>query len=250
MPQPSTRHAKRTPRFRGFRRLVLASVLACLSGGFVVVQEITADHPGPPRPPASAARPAAEPDAAQPRPLMAGDPAQPAARPAEQPAALPAAETAALPPSPPIRIVIPKTGTDAPFVGLGLEASGQLAVPDPNDRRLAGWYKDGVAPGSPGTAIVVAHVDTKTGPAAFYGLGTLEPGDTAEITRADGIVATFRVESVELFDKKTFPSARVYADTADAELRMLTCGGSYDKQNGGYQSNVVVFAKLTGTHPA
>ncbi|MGR6997761.1 class F sortase [Yinghuangia aomiensis] len=145
---------------------------------------------------------------------------------------------------------MPKTGTDAPFVGLGLEASGQLAVPDPNDRRLAGWYKDGVAPGSPGTAIVVAHVDTKTGPAAFYGLGTLEPGDTAEITRADGIVATFRVESVELFDKKTFPSTRVYADTADAELRMLTCGGSYDKQNGGYQSNVVVFAKLTGTRPA
>lgn len=248
MPQPSTRHAKRAPgrRFRGFRRLALASVLACLSGGFVVVQEITADHPGPPRPPASAARPAAEPDAAQPRPLMAGDLAQPAAR----PAALPATDTAALPPSPPIRIVIPKTGTDAPFVGLGLEASGQLAVPDPNDRRLAGWYKDGVAPGSPGTAIVVAHVDTKTGPAAFYGLGTLEPGDTAEITRADGIVATFRVESVELFDKKAFPSTRVYADTADAELRMLTCGGSYDKQNGGYQSNVVVFAKLTGTRPA
>lgn len=246
MPQPSPRHAKRTSRFRGFRRLALASVLACLSGGFVVVQEITADHPGPPRPPASAARPAAEPDAAQPRPLMAEDAAQPAAQPAEQPAE----QAAALPPSPPIRIVIPKTGTDAPFVGLGLEASGQLAVPDPNDRRLAGWYKDGVAPGSPGTAIVVAHVDTKTGPAAFYGLGTLEPGDTAEITRADGIVATFRVESVELFDKKAFPSTRVYADTADAELRMLTCGGSYDKQNGGYQSNVVVFAKLTGTRPA
>lgn len=248
MPQP--KHAKQTsrPRFRGFRRLALASVLACLSGGFVVVQEITGDHAGPPRPPASAARPAAEPDAAQPRPLTAADGA--AARSEAPLDAQPSAQTAVLPPSPPIRIVIPKTGTDAPFVGLGLDGSGHLAVPDPNDRRLAGWYKDGVAPGSPGTAIVVAHVDTKTGPAAFYGLGTLEPGDTAEITRADGIVATFRVESVELFDKKAFPSTRVYADTADPELRMLTCGGSYDKQNGGYQSNVVVFAKLTGTRPA
>ncbi|MGR6997760.1 hypothetical protein ACU686_05990 [Yinghuangia aomiensis] len=122
MPQPSTKHAKQTrrPRFRGFRRLALASVLACLSGGFVIVQEITAEHAGPPRPPVSAARPAAEPDAAQPRPLM---PAQPAEQPAAQPAAQQAAQQpeqpaaalpAALPHSPPSASSFPRPAPTPP----------------------------------------------------------------------------------------------------------------------------------------
>ncbi|NUU24294.1 MAG: class F sortase, partial [Streptomycetaceae bacterium] len=105
----------------------------------------------------------------------------------------------------------------------------------------------GVTPGSRGTAIVVAHVDTRTGPAAFYRLGALRPGDTADIARADGVTATFRIDSVEVFAKKDFPSARVYADTPDAQLRLITCGGSYDKGAGGYQANVVAFASLVAT---
>lgn len=144
--------------------------------------------------------------------------------------------------------MIPKIAVNAPMVGLGLEPSGELAVPDPNNRNLAGWFKDGTAPGSAGPAVVVAHVDTRTGPAAFYGLGALRPGDTADIVRADGMIATFRIESVEVFDKKSFPSARVYGDTPDAQLRLITCGGTFTKgASGGYTSNVVAFAKLVST---
>ncbi len=153
--------------------------------------------------------------------------------------------------SPPTRVVIPKIGVDAPFVALGLEPSGELAVPDPNNRNLAGWYKDAATPGSVGTAVVVAHVDTKSGPAAFYGLGALRPGDTADVVRTDGMVATFRIESVEVFEKKSFPSDRVYADTGEAQLRLITCGGTFKKgAQGGYEANVVVFAKLASTRKA
>ncbi|MCF2531827.1 class F sortase [Yinghuangia soli] len=215
---------------RGFRMLLAVAVLVVLAGGLLVSRTPGGDGGGPPQPPASAARPygAITPDA-----QAAVDPA--------------AGAPAVLPPSAPVRVAIPKIGTNAPLVGLSLEASGELAVPDPDDRNVAGWYQDGVTPGSPGTAIVVAHVDTKTGPAAFFGLGELRPGDTADITRADGVVATFRIESVEVFEKKDFPSERVYADTEDAQLRLITCGGAYDRQAGGYQSNVVAFARLVGT---
>ncbi|MGW0661853.1 class F sortase [Streptodolium elevatio] len=238
------RQSGRSPG-RPSRLLVFAAVLAFvafLAGGTLVLRAFSEGDGGPPVPPASAARPSAAPAGGS-----AGTPAvQPAVRPdTAQPPVVP------LPPSPPTRVVIPKIAVDAPFVALGLEASGELAVPDPNNRNLAGWYKDAATPGAVGTAVVVAHVDTKSGPAAFYGLGALRPGDTADIVRSDGMVATFRIESVEVFDKKNFPADRVYADTSEAQLRLITCGGTFKKgAEGGYEANVVVFAKLVSTRRA
>ncbi|MEW2176257.1 sortase [Streptomyces sp. NPDC005406] len=123
-------------------------------------------------------------------------------------------------------------------------------MPDPAERNLAGWYREGVAPGSPGTAIVVAHVDTPTGPAAFAGLDTLAAGATVDVRRADRTVAAFRIYAIEEYEKSDFPSARVYGPTKDAQLRLLTCGGDYDPTAGGYQSNVVAFARLVSVRPA
>jgi hypothetical protein len=245
--------------------LAVVAVLALLIGGGLVYRTIASHGNGPPQPPSSAARPLTTPSP----PSAPGDPVhigvrpdgrldvQPDPQPGDGPGQsgdqarvqLPAAPMP-LPPAAPVRIVIPKIAVDTPFVGLSLEPSGRLAAPDPDDRNLAGWYQDGVSPGSRGTAIVAAHVDTHSGPAAFYRLGTLRPGDTADIVRADGMVATFRIDSVEVFAKKDFPSDRVYADAPDAQLRLITCGGAYDKSAGGYQSNVVAFATLTATRPA
>ncbi|WP_327709430.1 class F sortase [Streptomyces sp. NBC_00464] len=157
--------------------------------------------------------------------------------------------TAPLPAPRPLRVDIPALHVSAPLVDLTLDDRGKLGVPDPAERNLAGWYRDGVTPGSPGTAVVVAHVDTPTGPAAFAGLDTLRPGATVDVRRTDRTVAAFRIYAIEEFEKSDFPSSRVYGPAKDAQLRLLTCGGAYDPAAGGYQSNVVAFARLVAIHP-
>ncbi|MFJ6460429.1 class F sortase [Streptomyces sp. NPDC091387] len=178
-----------------------------------------------------------------PAPPSVAAPAAPA------PAASSAApETAApgpsLPRSVPKRLQIPAIAVDAPFTPLSIGSSGRLDAPPPNDKNLAGWFKDGVTPGERGAAIVAGHVDTTTGPAVFLQLRFLRPGSTVDITRTDGTVATFKVDTVETFSKAKFPDKRVYADTPDAQLRLITCGGNYDRTVKDYEDNVVVFAHL------
>lgn len=94
--------------------------------------------------------------------------------------------------------------------------------------------------------MLVGHVDNLSGPAVFYGLGALTKGEHVEVTRYDGRVAVFEIYGVEVFSKADFPGPRVYGDTGYAELRVITCGGGYSKA-GGYDGNVVVFARLTET---
>ncbi|MET9659876.1 class F sortase [Streptomyces sp. NPDC006510] len=144
----------------------------------------------------------------------------------------------------PKRLSIPAIGVNAPFTDLSIGPTGQLNAPPPNDSNLVGWFKDGATPGERGAAIVAGHVDTMTGPAVFLQLQYLKPGSKVDITRADGSVATFEVDSVEQFSKAKFPDDRVYADTNSAQLRLITCGGAYDKTSKDYQDNVVAFAHL------
>jgi hypothetical protein len=153
-----------------------------------------------------------------------------------------------LPASTPLRITIPRISVNAPLTPLGLDASGHLQVPPDQDRNLAGWYRDGPAPGSAGAAIIDGHVDNWHGPAVFYGLGALHRGDTIEIGRRDRTTAVFRVDAVEVYGKNRFPSRRVYGPTPDPELRVITCGGGYARGSG-YLGNVVVYAHLTPPRP-
>ncbi|WP_259370768.1 class F sortase [Streptomyces sp. SCUT-3] len=150
----------------------------------------------------------------------------------------------AMPSSAPKRLTIPRIGVNAPFSELGLDENGTLEAPSPDDNNLVGWYADGVTPGERGNAIVAGHVDTKTGPAVFWRLGTVTPGTTVNITREDGSTAVFTVDAVETFAKDDFPDERVYGHTDDAQLRLITCGGNYDKKAKDYTANVVVFAHL------
>ncbi|MFG3200053.1 class F sortase [Streptomyces sp. NPDC048208] len=151
----------------------------------------------------------------------------------------------ALPPAAPVRLRIGAIGVDAPMARVGLDAAGALRAPAASSPGVAGWYGDGTAPGSAGTAVATGHVDTPTGgPGVFYDLGDLAEGATIEISRADRRTAVFTVRAVELHDRKNFPSEKVYGSTGRAELRLITCGGRYVKGTG-YQSNVVVYATLT-----
>jgi LPXTG-site transpeptidase (sortase) family protein len=150
----------------------------------------------------------------------------------------------ALPPSPAKKLSIPAITIESPVMGLGLDRHGRLTAPPVNNPRLVGWYRDGPAPGEKGTSLLVGHRDTKTGPAIFLNLNALKPGDKVDVVRADRRTAVFTVDKVRTYTKKEFPDAEVYGHTGRPELRLLTCGGSFDKKTG-YAANVVVFAHLT-----
>ena len=152
----------------------------------------------------------------------------------------------ALPTSPPYRIRIPSIRVDAPLTGLGLTRTGSLDAPPTAQKNLAGWYEAGTAPGDTGTAIVDGHVDNARGPAVFYDLGALTKGSTIEVDRRDGSTAVFTVYAVEVYEAKNFPDDKVYGAARRPELRVITCGGGYSRATG-YQGNVVVFARLTGS---
>ncbi|WP_226966671.1 class F sortase [Streptomyces phaeolivaceus] len=170
------------------------------------------------------------------RPAPATGPAEPK-RPA-RPRTLPA--------SPAKTVTIPYLGIEAPVTGLRLDARRRLPAP-PDDRpKLVGWYTEGPAPGGPGTAVVVGHRDTRTGPAVFAALDAIKPGRPVEVLRADGRTAVYTVDAVKSYEKDRFPSKEVYGHRGRPELRLITCGGTYDRRKG-YASNVVVFAHLTAT---
>jgi LPXTG-site transpeptidase (sortase) family protein len=149
-----------------------------------------------------------------------------------------------LPRSRPVRLYIPKISVNAPFTNLVIGRTGQLEPPPAHDTNLVGWYAKGVSPGEAGTAIIAGHVDTATAPAVFAGLSELKKGDRFHVARADGSRATFVVDDAESFDKDDFPSERVYGDTRDAQVRLITCSGPYDRQARDYTENLVVFAHL------
>lgn len=149
-----------------------------------------------------------------------------------------------LPRSEPTRLLIPGIGVDAPFTDLAIGAKGQLEPPPAHDTNLVGWYAKGASPGERGTAIIAGHVDTKTSPAVFARLSELEKGDRFRVLRADGSKATFVVDETESFDKDDFPDERVYADAPDAQVRLITCAGDYDRAAKDYTENLVVFAHL------
>jgi hypothetical protein len=145
--------------------------------------------------------------------------------------------------SPATRVRIPALDVDAPVLDVGLDQEGWIDAPPAQDPNLAGWYQNGISPGQRGTAIVVGHVDNLSGPAVFYRLGSIEKGQHIEVNRVDGKTAVFEVYGVEVFSKMDFPGPRVYGDTGQPELRVITCGGGYAKGSG-YTGNVVVFARM------
>ena len=138
------------------------------------------------------------------------------------------------------RIRIPALGIDRRPVGLGVLGNGSLAAP--RRYRDIGWWEEGPSPGAGGNAVVVGHVDSKTGPAVFYGLASLQIGDHIALTRREGTTVRFDVRRVARFPLAEFPAERVYRRGGPPGLVLITCGGKYDQAVGRYLDNVVVFA--------
>ncbi|HVR76998.1 MAG TPA: class F sortase [Acidimicrobiia bacterium] len=155
-----------------------------------------------------------------------------------------------LPSSEPAAIDIPAIGVHSEMQQVGLTAEHTLEVPAPGPYYdQAAWYKHSATPGAVGPAIIVGHVDSAAdGPSVFFDLGNLRPGDEVLVTRRDGTVATFEVEAVRQYSKDDFPTELVYGDTDHAALRLITCGGTFDRAERSYRDNIVVFATLVGSH--
>jgi hypothetical protein len=110
----------------------------------------------------------------------------------------------------------------------------------------AGWYTGAPTPGQLGPAIVAGHVDWNGHPGVFYNLRDLKSGATITIARQDGSTALFRVLGVQQFPKDHFPTEAVYGNLSYAGLRLITCGGSFDRHARSYEDNIVAFAQLVG----
>lgn len=168
--------------------------------------------------------------------------------------AIPATPPSTLPPQPapppvpivdaqaavPSRVHIARLGIDAAIVPLGLAPSGELDAPA--DTSEAGWFTEGPEPGELGPAIVAGHLDSLTGPAIFYRLRELTSGDVISIDRADQSRVDFVVSRIEQHAKGAFPTDAVYGATTGPELRLITCGGAFNRSTGHYLDNLIVFA--------
>ena len=179
---------------------------------------------------------------------------------APEPRLSPGAASASSAPAPvagPTAITIPSIDAHSTLVPLGLDAKGELAVPPVDDPLQASWYAgakpdvdgDEIQPGEIGSAVVAAHVDgvvdgKKGQPGLFFRLHELKPGDEILIDRADGTQIKFVVDRVETHSKNDFPTQAVYDPTPVPTLRLITCGGEFDRAAGHYEDNWVAFATL------
>jgi hypothetical protein len=158
---------------------------------------------------------------------------------------------APLPRSAPVSLTIPAIGVNAQVIPLGLDASGGVAIPPLSTPFLASWYDKGPAPGQDGPAVLLGHVDAAAvGPAVFYKLGDLVPGDLVYVSRRDNRTAVFRVTAVGMYQEQDFPTKEVYGFTPNPTLRLITCGGDYDAQTHYYLDRTIAFAVYAGERPA
>lgn len=149
--------------------------------------------------------------------------------------------------SAPVAIYIPHIGVRAKIISLGLTSGGTVRVPPLARPFLTSWYDRGPTPGTPGAAVIFGHVDSAAvGPAVFYRLGDLRPGDLVYVTLKDQRTALFRVYSAALYQKAEFPDQAIYGYTSWPSLRLVTCGGQFDRATSHYLSNTVVFAQYVG----
>jgi hypothetical protein len=144
--------------------------------------------------------------------------------------------------SSPVELAIPALSLTVSLSTLGLNPDGTVEVP--TDVAQPGWYGLGPSPGQIGSAVILGHVDSQAGPAVFFELRSLVPGDAVNVTLADGVTADFKVTSAAMYPKTSFPDQLVYTSHGYSALQLVTCGGSFDEQTGHYLSNVVVYTSL------
>ncbi len=145
----------------------------------------------------------------------------------------------------PVAVALPRLGIRSELDRLHLQSGGELAAPPRWD--VAGWYAGGSRPGQRGPAVIAGHVDGPDGPAVFWQLRDVRAGDRVEVARADATTAQFVVTRTLAVPKSGFPTEEVYGPTQQAELRLITCTGPFDRRSGHYTDNLIVFATVVSS---
>ncbi|MGK5728493.1 class F sortase [Streptomyces sp. URMC 124] len=143
----------------------------------------------------------------------------------------------------PARVSIPSIGVDSALLRLGRNGDGTVQVPPPEKDTTAGWYTGGATPGEPGAAVLIGHGEARDGKAVFHDLGKVEKGTVVDVRRGDGTVLHFSVTGKETVDKSAFPTQKVYGQTKERALRLVTCAGDLDA-DGHPARNLIVYAAL------
>ena len=144
--------------------------------------------------------------------------------------------------STPTRVIVPSISAESSLVATGVKEDGSLAVPPVSQPMQASWFNESPTPGEVGPSVVLGHVNGGGQPGIFANLKDVVAGAQVFIDRADGQRAVFEVSRVETIPKDSFPTDAVYNDTANPQLRLITCGGDYDRGARSYLSNVIVYA--------
>jgi sortase (surface protein transpeptidase) len=232
------------------RWLFCTVFLACAGITIIVVSQHTHRWAAPPVPPTSIALQAQQPVLpAEPTIVAPSPPAAPASTAASAQAPRPRRELnpAPLRRSVPLTVRIPAIGVDARIIPLGLGPDDIVNVPPLTTPMLTSWFDGGVTPGQAGPAVLFGHVDSAvTGPAVFYRLGDLRPGNLVYVTRADHRTAVLQVDAVDLYSESSFPDTAIYSSTAAPVLRLITCGGQFDTQTHLYLDRTVAYARYLG----
>ncbi|MFI9308182.1 class F sortase [Streptomyces triculaminicus] len=144
----------------------------------------------------------------------------------------------------PSRVSIPSIGVDSPLIRLTRGKDGAVRVPPPEKGMTAGWYTGSAQPGAPGAAVIVGHSDAHGGKAVFHDLDKVGEGTVIDIRRGDGEVLHFAVTGTEKAARGAFPDRRVYGETKERALRLVTCAGEHHAGDGDRAENLIVYATL------
>jgi sortase A len=142
----------------------------------------------------------------------------------------------------PVKLEIPAIDVKAEIEPVGILDNGQMGVP--SSAEGIGWYEPGTKPGGYGNAVLAGHVDSRTGPAIFYDLGELEPGDEVIVTDADGQKLTFIVTKKESYPRLYAPIQDIFGYTDSRHLNLITCTGTFNVKDGTHEERLVVYTKL------
>ncbi len=147
----------------------------------------------------------------------------------------------------PASIRIPALGVMARIQPVGLTDPSTMQVP--KDISVVGWFDQSVTPrGESGHTVLVGHRDGTTDPnGVFRYLADVNDGDRIVVRDLAGTRTDYTVMTVEALGRKAFArhAPAIFATDGPHQLVLLTCGGNYDLERGGYDKTVVVFAKRT-----
>ncbi len=145
----------------------------------------------------------------------------------------------------PVKVEIPSTGEGSSLLTLGTASDRSIAVPNDQQADQAGWYDGSPTPGTNGPATIVGHSTSSRGAAVFFKLADVKDGATVNVTTKNGRVLKFTVYRVASYPKNAFPTAEVYGNTDGPELRVVTCGGTFNEASGHFENNTVLYARIT-----